>query len=363
MLNLRLVEIPAPAGSRDVDQLVAWMVDTLDLVRRKGDEWTGDGMHSPMHRLLRDYLLAEPTAGWDAQALGDELGLSATAIHHQLVKLQESGLTDTTQREGWRVHHLRNGSIANAVALAHAEARLVLEQRLGALESWMVESDARMTIPAEKGDEAALRLVVRPRAPLIAEQDEKDAWLADLGLYGDRIRKPKDGGKPLAREIFEHLCSASAPISLDEALTHWGTTRPRLTRTFERFRAAGMAERVPRLDRLPVTLWTALKSQHSRRGPDWLLTKGGLSRMDSKVADAVLAGLEAGDFTVESCESIFDGVEAKSQMLLLNLLGGKLPTGWRLSGSNAREVREKVLSRLDRAFRRLHRVGDTLESL
>lgn len=363
MLHLRLVEMPAPAGSRDVDQLVDWMVQTLDLVRRKGDEWAGDGMHTPMHRLLRDHLFAHPRSGWDAQGLGDELGLSATALQHQLVKLRDAGLVDTVQKDGWRHHHLRNGGIVEAVELLGAESRLVLQQRLRNLEDWMTDSDARMAIPSAKGDELPTRLVIRPRTPLEEGQDGMDAWLLDLGLYGDRVRRPKDGEAPLARRMFERMCAAEAPISLDEALSEWGTTRPRLTRTFDRFRAAGLAERVPRLDRLPVTLWSALRSQHGRRGGDWLLTKGGLSRMPEKVVDAVLEGLEKETFDVEACEKVFAKVDPKSQMLLLNLLGGKLPSGWRLAGASAAQVREKVLVRHDRVIRRLKRVAETLEKL
>lgn len=362
MLNMRLLEQPAPAGSRDVDQLVTWLVDTLELVRRKGDEWS-DVFVSPLHILLRDYLLVHPHQGWDAQTLGDELGLSATAMHHQISKLSECGITDTVNRDGWRIHHLRNGSLSNAVEMMGAQARLVLEQRLRVLDDWMVESETRMAIPSEKGSEQPFRIHIKGRAPLMDGQEEIDAFLLDLGLYGDKVRRPADGSSPLARLMFEHLMIAQSPLSLDEALEMWGTTRPRLTRTLDRFCAAGLAERIPRIDRLPVTLWSAISSQHARRGGDWLMTKGGLKRMDAALTKKVVKALDAEKFTVESCEKMFKDVSAKDQMVLLNLLGGRLPIGWRMAGKDAVAVRERILSRTDRVFRRIKRVSETLESL
>ena len=361
MLNMRLAEQPAPAGSRDVDQLVSWILDTLEFVRRSGDEWTGDGVHSPIHRILCEHMLANPGDGWDAQTLGDELGLSPTAIQYQLSKLNECGLTAAVNRDGWRVHHLRNGSLSNAVELMAAEARMVLQQRLLTLEGWMTESETRMSISSEKKDEAPFHIQIRGRAPLLEGQDEMDAFLLDLGLLGDRVRKPTDGSAPLGRLMFEHLINAHAPLSLDEALESWGTTRPRLTRTLDRFRAAGLAERIPRLDRLPVTLWSALQTQHARRGSDWLMKKGGLSRIDEKVAKKVIKSLEGDSFNVATCEKIFATVPPKEQMVLLNLLGGKLPIGWRLCGAKANQVCERVLAKADRTFRRIKRVAETIE--
>ncbi|MDE0707754.1 MAG: helix-turn-helix domain-containing protein [Candidatus Poseidoniales archaeon] len=363
MLNMRLAEQPAPAGSRDVDQLVGWLLDTLEFVRRSGDEWTGEGIHSPIHRILCEHMLANPGNGWDAQTLGDELGLSPTAIQYQLSKLNECGLTAAVNRDGWRVHHLRNGSLSNAVEIMAAEARLVLDQRLRSLEGWMTESETRMSSVSEKKDDAPFHIQIRGRAPLIKGQDEMDAFLLDLGLLGDRVRRPTDGSAPLGRLIFEHLLIAHTPLSLDEALENWGTTRPRLTRTLDRFRAAGLAERVPRLDRLPVTLWSALQAQHNRRGGDWLMKKGGLSRIDEKIAKKVVKSLGSGSFNVAACEKIFATVPSNDLMLLLNLLGGKLPIGWRLCGAKANQVCERVLAKSDRTFRRIKRVAETLEKV
>ena len=70
MLSMRLVEQPAPAGSRDVNQLVSWLLDTLEFVRRSGDEWTGEGVHSPIHRILCEHMLANPGDGWGCTNFG-----------------------------------------------------------------------------------------------------------------------------------------------------------------------------------------------------------------------------------------------------------------------------------------------------
>jgi len=361
VLIIRLEEMPAPAGTRDADQLITWLLDTLGLVRRRNDDWAGEGMYSPLHRMMKEYLLSEPGQGWDSSALANELGMSATALHHQVSKLHDCGLLAGVNRDGWRIHHLRNGSLSNAVELMENETRMVLSQRLAALDDWLEESEARMAIPAEKNDEKSFRIVVCGRTPLSEGQDEMDAWLNDLGLYGKRVRRPKDGGKPLARLMFEHMLTSNTPLSLDEALEKWGSTRPRLTRTLERFRSAGLAQRVPRLDRLPVTLWSAIQSQQGRRGSEWLVEKGGLGRMDKRVQKAVLSSIGEGDFTVEVCEKVFAKVPPADQMVLLNLLGGRLPVGWRLAGAKSSQVREKVLTRVDRTFRRIKRVAEMIE--
>jgi hypothetical protein len=38
-----------------------------------------------------------------------------------------------------------------------------------------------------------------------------------------------------------------------------------------------------------------------------------------------------------------------------------LPVGWRLAGINAAAIRERILARVDRTFRRMKRVAETLE--
>ena len=89
--------------------------------------------------------------------------------------------------------------------------------------------------------------------------------------------------------------------------------------------------------------------------------KGGLSRIDEKVAKKVVKALNDDSFNVAKCEKIFTDVPPSEQMILLNMLGGKLPIGWRLCGAKSNQVCERVLAKSDRTFRRIKRVAETLE--
>ena len=108
-----------------------------------------------------------------------------------------------------------------------------------------------------------------------------------------------------------------------------GGQKARIGRILDRFRATGMVERVPRTDRLNTALWSAMTSQHQRRGEDWLLKKGGFQRILNEQQQGVfLKALAKGNLSVKNVESNLQGVEPREQMLLLNLLGGRLPMGY-----------------------------------
>ena len=91
------------------------------------------------------------------------------------------------------------------------------------------------------------------------------------------------------------------------------------------------------------------------------MKKGGLSRIDEKVAKKVIKALNNDSFNVAKCEKTFADVSPNEQMILLNMLGGKLPIGWRLCGAKSSQVCERVLAKSDRTFRRIKRVAETLE--
>ncbi len=57
MLRLRLEQHPAPTGKKDADMLLAWLLDTLGLVRRRNDADSTDATQRPLHRLMRDHLV------------------------------------------------------------------------------------------------------------------------------------------------------------------------------------------------------------------------------------------------------------------------------------------------------------------
>ena len=123
-----------------------------------------------------------------------------------------------------------------------------------------------------------------------------------------------------------------------------------------------MVERVPRTDRLNTALWTAMTTQHQRRGEDWMLKKGGFQRLlNEQQQSGLLKALAKGSLSVDHVAEHLIGVEARDQMLLLNLLGGRLPMGYRMAGASAAAVQRRVQDRLDRVLRRMVRVAGLLD--
>ena len=182
-------------------------------------------------------------------------------------------------------------------------------------------------------------------------------------MLGERPGKEAQANS-ISVQLFEVLLSRGAPLSLDEAAELVDGPKARLGRILERFRASGAVERVPRIDRLSVALWTAMLAQHQRRGEDWMLKKGGFQRLlNTKQQSALLSKLKKGKLTVEDVESTVKSVDPSEQMLLLNLLGGRLPLGHRMAGEAPGDVARRVSERLDRVLRRMRRVADLIEQL
>ena len=95
-----------------------------------------------------------------------------------------------------------------------------------------------------------------------------------------------------------------------------------------------------------------------------MLKKGGFQRLlNTKQQSAMLSKLKKGKLTVEDVESALKAVEPSEQMLLLNLLGGRLPLGHRMAGEAPGDVARRVSERLDRVLRRMRRVADLVEQL
>ena len=120
-----------------------------------------------------------------------------------------------------------------------------------------------------------------------------------------------------------------------------------------------MVERVPRTDRLATALWSAMTTQFSRRGEDWLLKKGGFERLDIPLI--ILKDLAKSNLTPEKVSSRLKEIDSQKQMLLLNLLGGRLALGYRLAAESPQSLQQKMLDNLDRIARRMKRVGTLLE--
>ena len=186
--------------------------------------------------------------------------------------------------------------------------------------------------------------------------------MGDFGLLGERPGKEIKADS-ISVQLFQLMLGRDAPLSLDEAAEIIGGQKARIGRILERFRSSNMVERVPRTDRLAVALWNAMTAQHQRRGEDWMLKKGGFQRiLNEKQQSKLLMALKKGKLSIDDVANEMHNVEPKQQMLLLNLLGGRLPLGHRMNGEDAAQVQRNVQDSLDRVLRRMRRVAEMLES-
>ena len=365
MFKVRLREVSLPTSDRDIDSLTTWFIDTLCLVRKRGDEMADHGFANPVHRLLRDYLFAQPEVGWDAQMLADELALTPASLNHHLTRLVQSGIIGyTNEGKGWRRYYLRGGSLSKAVEIFANQASIIVNQRLTLIDDHWGRENPRLPLELPENDRPTLTLGVVDHRPIAAESEENivSQWMGDFGLLGERPGKEIKADSISVR-LFELLLSRDAPLSLDEAVEILGGQKARIGRILERFRSSGMVERIPRTDRLSVALWNAMTAQHQRRGEDWMLKKGGFQRiLNDKQQSKLLMSLKKGKLSIEDVAAEMKSVEPKQQMLLLNLLGGRLPLGHRMNGEDAAQVRRNVQDSLDRVLRRMRRVAEMLET-
>jgi len=73
--------------------------------------------------------------------------------------------------------------------------------------------------------------------------------------------------------------------------------------------------------------------------------------------------LSKGALTIELVQEAMQNIDASDQMLLLNLLGGRLPLGYRLVGATLEDSKVNMTARLDRLLRRIRRVGTMIEEV
>ena len=93
-----------------------------------------------------------------------------------------------------------------------------------------------------------------------------------------------------------------------------------------------------------------------------MLKKGGFQRLlNEKQQGGLLKALANGALSVDDVAKHLTGMEAREQMLLLNLLGGRLPMGYRMAGTSAGAVQRRVQDRLERVLRRMVRVAGLLD--
>ena len=356
MFRLRLVELPMPTGSKDTQVLLEWLIDSLSLVRRKSELWNVNDEPSALQRMFTGSLLVDPLKGWNTKELGDSCGLSQTAMHNQMIRLRESGLVSSELKGRWHIHVLRGGSMTTAVELLGVQARKILDIRLNELSEIIIDSDERMHTKAEN-EERQFRINIAEPSATPVGKDRIDSLIEDLGLNGERGKSDDE----LAKKITIELCKSHRAITQLVLAERMGETRSRIQRVLERLLEMNIVERVAMPDRIAQDVFLGLMRQYDARGEEWLITRGGLGRLDEKISEKIISEIKRKNLTIEKTQEILNDVEIEKQKLLLNTLGGRMPYGFRIAGKNGEEVREKVLNRLDRTIRRLITVANRID--
>ena len=360
MFRLRLVELPMPTGSKDTQVLLEWLIDSLSLVRRKSESWNINDEPSALHRMFTGSLLIDPLRGWNTKELGDSCGLSQTAMHNQMLRLRESGLVSSELRGRWHIHVLRGGSMTTAVELLGVQARKILEIRLAELSNLIVHSDERMLTEAED-EERKFKIKIAEPSATIEGKDRIDSLVEDLGLNGERGKSDDD----LAKKITIELSQSHRAITLLVLAERLDETRSRVQRVLERLLEMSIIERVAMPDRIAQDVYLGLMRQFDARGQEWLVTRGGLGRLEPRITKKIISGIKKKELSIDKIQKILEDVEIENQKLLLNTLGGRMPYGFRIAGKDGDDVIERVLNRLDRTIRRLitvaNRIDDSLQ--
>ena len=350
MFSLRIVELPMPTGSKDTGVLLDWLLDSMGLVRRSGGDESG-----ALHRIMREAFLTEPLRGWDSKELGDQTGLSNTGIHHQMVKLRECGLVAALVDGKWHRHVLRGGSMAAAISLVEAQAVAVLGLRTSELGEMVEASETRMAIEAEQ-EETPFSIRISEPGP-VESDGRASALVSDLGLAGDSQRP----GSELARDILAELCSSHQPITLLALSDRLSESRGRVSTVVDRMRSAAIVERAPMVDRIPQDAFAGIVRQFDARGEEWLMTRGGLGRLEEKISKPLIEGAKSGSLDIDGVREALAPVPLEGQRILLNTLGGRLAFGYRIAGADGHSVSRSVMRRAERTLRRLRTVAQRLD--
>ena len=356
MFRLRLVEFPMPTGSTNPDVLLAWLLDSMGLVRRKVEGGGVEEGQGALHRIMMEAFLKEPLGRWDAKSLCEVTGLSQTGIHHQMIKLRECGLISSNTDGGWHIHVLRGGSISSALELVTNEARTVLKLRMRELSDSIIESEERMSVISPE-ETLPFKIMISEPGPISEEDSHLTSLTKDLGLSGERVRS----GDSLASNILIELCTISDPITILALSDKMGETRSRVGRSVDKMRVAGIVERVPMMNRIAQDIFIGVMRQFDARGEEWLMTRGGLGRLDDSISESLISGAKSKSLSIDKVEEILLDVDLDSQKILLNTLGGRMPYGFRVSGKDGGMVTENVMRSADRTLRRLKTVSQRLE--
>ncbi len=355
MFSLRLVERTMPTGSKEPDVLLEWLLHSMGLVRRRLEQ-AGDDQSGALHRIMMNALLVDPLKGWDSKDLGDVTGLSNTGIHHQMVKLRECGLVSTRVEGKWHRHILRGGSMSSATQLVQAQASAVLGLRMSELAAIVEQSDTRMQTEAVE-DEIPFSITIAEAGPRKDGVDQASALVKDLGLAGEGHRS----GDTLASELMGELSSSHQPITLLALSDRLSQSRGRVNTVVERMRSAGIVERVPMIDRISQDVFAGLVRQYDARGEEWLMSRGGMGRLEDSISKVLVTGVKKGSLDIDKVRESLSAVPLQDQRVLLNTLGGRMPYGIRMSGADGESVSKRVMGRADRALRRVATVAQRLD--
>ncbi|DAC45049.1 MAG TPA: helix-turn-helix transcriptional regulator [Candidatus Thalassarchaeaceae archaeon] len=345
-----------PTGSTNPDVLLAWLLDSMGLVRRKVEGGGVEEGQGALHRIMMEAFLKEPLGRWDAKSLCEVTGLSQTGIHHQMIKLRECGLISSNTDGGWHIHVLRGGSISSALELVTNEARTVLKLRMRELSDSIIESEERMSVISSE-ETLPFKIMISEPGPISEEDSHLTSLTKDLGLSGERVRS----GDSLASNILIELCTISDPITILALSDKMGETRSRVGRSVDKMRVAGIVERVPMMNRIAQDIFIGVMRQFDARGEEWLMTRGGLGRLDDSISESLISGAKSKSLSIDKVEEILLDVDLDSQKILLNTLGGRMPYGFRVSGKDGGMVTENVMRSADRTLRRLKTVSQRLE--
>lgn len=356
VIRLDLLEKSMPTGSKNSDVLLGWILDSLGLVKRKIESWGEEEEFGALHRIMSEALLLEPLKGWDIKTLGDVCGLSQTGMHHQMLKLRESGLISSENYGRWHIYVLRGGTITSAINLMAVQAKEIIELRLLELSSHIKDSEKRMEIPSESIENNFKIRISEPSAIKI-EEDKIDVLLDDLGLNGDRAKVKDD----LAKKVFKELAESSNPITILSLSDKFSESRSRIRRTIDRFRNSNIIERVPMLDRIAQDIYIGMTRQYEARGEEWLFTRGGFGRINEEIAIELIDGIKNKNLDSDKVQQIILPLSIERQKILLNTLGGRMPYGYRIKGRNGEEMKENVMRSVDRTLLRLKTVAERLE--
>ncbi len=358
VLKVRCIERALPAGSQDSQVLLGWILDSLGLIRSRPDGNSASDEQSGIQKIMGKCFLYDSTKGWTSDEISNVTGISPTGVHHHLVKLRDCGIISDLNIDGKRSYIVTGGSFYNAAELIKVNALTVAKQRLRVLSESIVESSERMLVDAEK-ESVPFMLDIVNLGPSNLDQDELQKLAVDLGFGGDRARE----GDDLHFDLIRILIDSKRPVEISQLMEKTGGSRARVGRVLDRLRSAGLVERAVVESRLTLDIFTGVTRQFKSRGIDWLLNRGGISRLPESSRVSLTKMLESNSLTIEGLQTCIKPVSISKRRILINTLGGRTPLGYRVTGSTGEEVTRSMIMGLDRVLSRISTISGRLDKV